>query len=101
MTEPVCRVTVEGGSAGQGEVLQRHGPQQAAVDCWRQQGGGDGHAHLEYYLVSVQYYLVGGDCGDVVTLTREPALPPSTERATPAPLGTAIRTPTHSDLMQC
>ena len=51
-------------------------------------------------ITQCQYYLLGGDCGDVVTLTREPALPPSTERATPAPLGTAIRTPTHSDLMQ-
>ena len=31
---------------------------------------------------------------EMATPTREPALPPSTDRATPAPLGTAMRTPT-------
>ena len=35
---------------------------------------------------------------DIATPTREPAFPPSTESATPAPLGVAIRTPTRSDL---
>jgi len=39
----------------------------------------------------------GSRDADMATPTSEPALPPSTERATPAPDGRAIKTPTQSD----
>ncbi|WAR22820.1 MAGL2-like protein [Mya arenaria] len=43
-------------------------------------------------------YAGGRREADIATPTRDPAFPPSTERATPAPDGTAISIPTHRAL---
>lgn len=39
----------------------------------------------------------GRSDADMATPTSDPAFPPSTERATPAPEGKAISTPTHKE----
>ena len=48
---------------------------------------------FNYYLTA---FTAGGSSdAEMATPTREPALPPSMARATPAPEGSAIRMPTH------
>ena len=52
---------------------------------------------VNYSLIITPLTTGGSKEADMATPTRDPAFPPRTERATPAPEGRAIKMPTHKE----
>lgn len=55
----------------------------------------NGNGKILLHIIPTALQAGGRSDADIATPTKDPALPPSTDIATPAPDGSAIITPTH------